>query len=387
MQTEIFIAMLNDKGATDYKKMLNKYGEQNFCEYIDNVKSGFMRTIPLLDFTGKPCYYLPTAVPQLSQYSQALLRKNYSAETQSGLEIEIAATLAIESVATSRASIRSIMDGYAPKDEAEKKILGIKHGLEFVADRSNLINTYNFRELYRVVVEETLGVNERLNENRNYRHDEVFVVGLEVEHKGINSQKLTEYMDSLFAFLDDKTDGIDFLHKSMIAHYYLAYLHPYFDGNGRMARLLQQWYLLKNGWDNAITAALSLHINNSRQAYYKAFTLIESNRIIADIIDITPFIKYFSTKVFAKIKLAGTDNVIEEFKQLVQAGSLTEKERDLFEFVLQRYKYDEFSTKQLERDFGNAAYATIRSFVLSFTEKGLLESLKLSSKTKYKIRQ
>jgi len=86
-------------------------------------------------------------------------------------------------------------------------------------------------------------------------------------------------------------------------------------------------------------------------------------------------LKYFSEDVFAKIKPVSADTVIENFKQLVQSGGATSKERDLFEFVLRRYKYNEFTTKQLERDFGNAAYATIRSFVLNFTEKSLVDSV------------
>ena len=45
----------------------------------------------------------------------------------------------------------------------------------------------------------------------------------------------------------------------------------------------------------------------------------------------------------------------------------------------------EFSTKQLEKDFGNAAYATIRGFVLKFTELGLLRATKFSTRTKYQV--
>ena len=44
-----------------------------------------------------------------------------------------------------------------------------------------------------------------------------------------------------------------------------------------------------------------------------------------------------------------------------------------------------FSTKQLEKDFGHAAYATIRTFVLKFTELGLLRAEKYGNRTKYRI--
>ena len=43
-------------------------------------------------------------------------------------------------------------------------------------------------------------------------------------------------------------------------------------------------------------------------------------------------------------------------------------------------------TKQLEKDFGNAAYATIRSFVLKFERLGLLKSTQYGNRVKYAVR-
>ncbi|MBR7132631.1 MAG: hypothetical protein IKD04_03780 [Clostridia bacterium] len=42
-------------------------------------------------------------------------------------------------------------------------------------------------------------------------------------------------------------------------------------------------------------------------------------------------------------------------------------------------------TKQLEKDFGDAAYATIRGFVLKFEELGLLSSVKNGVRIIYKV--
>ena len=46
----------------------------------------------------------------------------------------------------------------------------------------------------------------------------------------------------------------------------------------------------------------------------------------------------------------------------------------------------EFSTKQLEKDFGDAAYATIRSFVLKCEKLGLIKSTRYGNRTKYAVR-
>lgn len=45
----------------------------------------------------------------------------------------------------------------------------------------------------------------------------------------------------------------------------------------------------------------------------------------------------------------------------------------------------EFSTKQLEKDFGDAAYATIRSFVLKFEKLGLIKSTQYGNRMKYAV--
>ena len=69
---------------------------------------------------------------------------------------------------------------------------------------------------------------------------------------------------------------------------------------------------------------------------------------------------------------SGATAALSVYDEAIKAGALTAKEKDLWEFVISCYGTDEFSTKQLEKDFGNAAYATIRSFVLKLEKLGLL---------------
>ena len=55
-------------------------------------------------------------------------------------------------------------------------------------------------------------------------------------------------MRSLFKFLDDNKDSIHPLILSAIFHYYLVYIHPFSDGNGRIARF---WvHLILNNWNS-----------------------------------------------------------------------------------------------------------------------------------------
>lgn len=80
-----------------------------------------------------------------------------------------------------------------------------------------------------------------------------------------------------------------------------------------------------------------------------------------------------------------TQFVLDEFANALLTGEITEKEHALWNFVLNHYGKNEFSTKQLERDFGNAAYATIRSFVQKFERLGLLVCKNYSNRPKYRV--
>ncbi len=57
--------------------------------------------------------------------------------------------------------------------------------------------------------------------------------------------------------------------QAVIAHLYLAWIHPFGDGNGRTARLLEHWILLKAGFPAPTTQLLSNHYNATRTEYYR----------------------------------------------------------------------------------------------------------------------
>ena len=77
-------------------------------------------------------------------------------------------------------------------------------------------------------------------------------------------------------------------------------------------------------------------------------------------------------------------NDMQLYKDALEAGTVTEKERQLWEYVLSAYGTEEFTTKRLEKDFGNAAYTTIRAFVMKFASMGLLKARKAGNKVLYR---
>ena len=385
MEIKLFTEMLRDKHYHDLKKMKYKYGS-DFPAFMENLAKLYFLPLPLEDFQGETLIYTENH----PVFSNNTLKHLFFEQTEryeiNTAENEIISTCAIENIDISRESVRNILRGFAPKDEQENRILGMKKGFEFISDLRNRITEENLHKLYMMSVGDFLGENERLKEGCLYRHDDVFVVSSRVEHQGLDYRKLPAFMEKLIDFIN-ADDSMNDLTKACIIHFYIAFLHPYFDGNGRIARLLHLWFLIQKGYRSALLIPFSSEIEKNRRDYYNAFTLIEENKKISGKTDVTPMIAFFAEKVYNKVypSVVKTD-VLGLYKQLLDSGIITEKEKHLWQFVLSHYGTDEFSTKQLERDFSSAAYATIRNFVLKFEEEGLLSSRKHSNRVKYRVK-
>ena len=77
-----------------------------------------------------------------------------------------------------------------------------------------------------------------------------------------NALKVDEFVSELIDFANDSE--VDILIRSAIFHHRFAWIHPFFDGNGRTARLLLNLILMKSGFPSAII------LKNDRKKYYDA---------------------------------------------------------------------------------------------------------------------
>lgn len=384
MDIKVFTQMLKDKHFTDYQKMKYKYGE-DFKAFLQTLEELYYKSLPLLDFDGNNIVFIENHAAVNQNTVKLLLQSQNGYYGIKAAEDEIIATSAIESIDFSRDSVRKILKGMAPKDEQENRILGIKYGLDFIADTSNKITEDNLYKLYMMTVGDFLTNENKLLEGNYYRHDTVYVVGDRVEHSGLDYKKVPVFMKSLVDFANSE-DDINDLIKAAIIHFYIAFVHPYFDGNGRIARLVHLWFLIQKGYQSALFIPFSSRIEKSRKLYYDAYTVIEENKKLSNKIDVTPFILYFINNVYNKMNEGTTDvELLTLYDAAFKEGKITEKEAKLWKFVLSNYGTEEFSTKKLEKDYVDVAYATIRGFVLKFEELGLLSSVRYGVRVKYKV--
>jgi len=95
-----------------------------------------------------------------------------------------------------------------------------------------------------------------------YRHEQVFIGGSKIVLP--NWKKVPELMKSVYSELNTKSKGIAAIQSAVKIHHDTVRIHPFVDGNGRLARLLMNLRLMRAGFPPTILR------REERRAYYSA---------------------------------------------------------------------------------------------------------------------
>lgn len=128
------------------------------------------------------------------------------------------------------------------------------------------ITQKNIRRLWERVVS---GVCENEDcKGKLYRDGMVYIGNAgKTIHDPARPEAIPALMEQWFAFRDADTD---LLIRSFVAHFYFVYVHPFYDGNGRVARIMNASYLYHNGYRKMRNLPLSSAINNQLSGYYSS---------------------------------------------------------------------------------------------------------------------
>lgn len=205
---------------------------------------------------------------------------------------EAIASSQIEGAVTTREQAKSMLrNKIPPKNVSEQMIFNnfitIKKIVEF--KNENLTKERLF-EIHRLITKSTLsdtGYEGKFRENDNVKV--VDVADGDVVHHPPSYKELDILIESVCDFFnEDKHEK--FIHpivKGCILHFMIGFIHPFVDGNGRTARALFYWYLIKRGYWLTEYLSISKMILRSKTQYAKAFLYTEE-----DDNDLTYFINY-----------------------------------------------------------------------------------------------
>ncbi len=126
------------------------------------------------------------------------------------------------------------------------------------------------------------------------------------------SKDVPELMEQLISWINAK-DELPVPVKAGIVHYQFATIHPYYDGNGRTARLLTTFVLYLGAYDLKGLYALEEYYARDLKAYYEALTVGPSHNYYLGRAeaDITRWVAYFIEGMAASFEKVRTQAVRE----------------------------------------------------------------------------
>lgn len=183
----------------------------------------------------------------------------------------------LEGAAVTRSEARKMLkSNRAPVGVDERMILNNYLTMQMIVDRQSEALTPDFiLALHRSLVEGTFEDVSKVGRLR-CEDDRVRVEddrSGELVHTPPPAGELRERLEALCRFANEEYEG-DYIHpviRAIALHFQLAYDHPFVDGNGRTARALFYWAMLRHGYWVFEYISISHEIFNHAARYFEAF--------------------------------------------------------------------------------------------------------------------
>lgn len=179
----------------------------------------------------------------------------------------------------------------APKDKSQQMIHNNYQTIQFIIAHKNEPLTEDLLlHIHRLMTENTMLSPDNAGRFRT-NNDVVVENGIthETVHTPPSYDEIPQFINDLCLFFNQNDDK-QFIHpiiRGIIIHFMISYIHPFADGNGRTARAMFYWYMLRKGYWLTEYLSISRVIAKSKKSYEKAFLYAE-----ADQMDIGYFVAY-----------------------------------------------------------------------------------------------
>jgi Fic family protein len=259
-----------------------------------------LSSLPLADRLGRPFgYWTPPNAQRLLHFvdqhcgGEIAMPEVVTTDEQarhhylvSSLMEEAIRSSQLEGATTSRRIAKELLrSGRAPRDRSELMILNNYRALEFMRDgMGGLLTPDLVMTLQGILTEGTL--DDPSGAGRLQTSDEERVVVLDASdgsliHTPPPADQLPGRLQAMCDFANGQYDGGGgFIHpvvRGILLHFWLAYDHPFLDGNGRTARALFYWYMRTQKYWLVEYLSISRVIRNAPAKYGKAFLLTETD--------------------------------------------------------------------------------------------------------------
>ncbi|MCA9359167.1 Fic family protein [Candidatus Kaiserbacteria bacterium] len=221
-----------------------------------------------------------------------------------GLIEEAIASSQLEGAHTTRKAAKEmIVQKREPTNESEQMILNNFKTMTAICDdfKHRELSLEMLFEMHSMLTYNTVPEDEqnRLREDS----DEIIVQGqigdeIYVTHEPPTNAFVAKKINELIDYANDRNEK-KFTHpiiKAIFLHFWIGYLHPFTDGNGRLARALFYWYLLRKEYWSFMYLPISTIIKKVPMQYAMAYIYSEQDEL-----DVTYFFDFHTKKIIQAI--------------------------------------------------------------------------------------
>ena len=182
---------------------------------------------------------------------------------------ELQSTNEIESIHSSKKEISEALSKKDSDSPNLRRFSGMATLYSHLDKNVQILEPKDFRKIYDVLVGDEVS-KEDILDGEVFRKSRVSIYsGNDIIHNGLATEDdINNGLSDLIRFMN--YDNLPKLYKIFIGHYYFEYIHPFYDGNGRVGR-----YVLAKSLTSVVdiftAITLSYSINRNKNKYYKSF--------------------------------------------------------------------------------------------------------------------
>ena len=307
--------------------------------------------------------------------------KDHTFYLVSSIMEEAIASSQMEGATTTRKVAKDMLrKGRKPSNKSQQMIFNNYQTIDYIINNKEKDFTLeNLLEVHKRISSQTM--NDVEDEGAFRKSDDICVMNEitgEIAHIPPSHRELNSLLKNMCDFANNETQE-GFIHpiiKSIILHFMLAYIHPFSDGNGRTARSLVYWYLIKQGYWLMQYLSISRIIYKSKPAYEKSFLYTES-----DDLDLTYFIQYnlkAMNDAFKELKmyLQRKINDAESMHILYNIKDVNERQAKILK-ILKDLPMSIFTATEISTRFG-VDIKTARKDLQCLVDLGFMETRKMA---------
>lgn len=389
----------------DYKKLLTlSFTDETEYQKVYNLRIN-SESATVLDFeiSGNQAFYvinqeifmLVTKIASLDkdlQKKMSLLPNIAILQyTRQLLIDEIKQTNDIENVFSTKKQIKETLNKIE-KNSFNGRFNGLIRKYQALGNNENisLNSCEDIRNLYDEIVLPEV-IEEDLTDRPDgvlFRKNSVSIYsdsGKEIHVGSYPEDKIISNLTSALKILND--ENVNYLVSVAVFHYLFAYIHPFYNGNGRTDRFISSYYISK--YLNPLVAyRLSYIIKKHQSQYYKMFTETNDKRNKGDL---TPFIIQFLEFVLEVERelceeIENRINTTNYYATRIQELSLTELDDKIAFYLMLNALFDNegLSISKLQK-IVEKSYNTVKKSIDRLQIMNILRTEKSGKSTLYEI--